>query len=131
MGKHEKCTNGWGFKNISDLILKETYGKYENNFSEDELNTKSNKEVYVKNDVMTTVIKRCRGERKIVLFRKKLMIPEPEILECSEYDVKSKMGNIFINEKILEEYCVKIYDIDLYFYEHSRELINKSWRKWT
>ena len=72
MGKHEKCTNGLGFKNISDLFLKETYGKYENNFSEDELNTKSNKEVYVKNDVMTTVIKHCRGERKIALFRKKL-----------------------------------------------------------
>ena len=72
MGKHEKFTNGLGFKNISDLILKETYGKYENNFSEDELNTKNNKEVYVKNDVMTTVTTRCRGERKIVLFRKKV-----------------------------------------------------------
>ena len=35
-----------------------------NNVSEDELNTKNNKEVYVKNDVMTTVTKRCRGEKK-------------------------------------------------------------------
>ena len=34
------------------------------NLSEDELNTKSNKKVYVKNDVMTTVIKRCSGEKK-------------------------------------------------------------------
>ena len=28
------------------------------------LNTKTNKNVYVKNDVMSTVIKRCRGEKK-------------------------------------------------------------------
>ena len=39
---------------------------YENfgNLSEGELNIKSNKTVYVRNDVMTTVIKRCRGEKK-------------------------------------------------------------------
>ena len=51
---------------------------------------------------MTTVIKYCRGEkkrgkRKINGFRKKLMITEPEISECPEYDVKSKIGNIFLN----------------------------------
>ena len=32
--------------------------------SEDELNAKNNKEVYAKDDVMATVIKRCRGENK-------------------------------------------------------------------
>ena len=32
--------------------------------NEDELNTKSNKFVYVKNNVMTNVIKRCRGEKR-------------------------------------------------------------------
>ena len=32
--------------------------------SEGELNTKRNKKVYVKSDVMTTVIKWCRGEKK-------------------------------------------------------------------
>ena len=79
--------NSLGVKNMSDLILKEIYDIYEtknltkeqikkykmtereifekfDNLSEDELNTKSNKNVYVKNDVMTTVIKRCRGEKK-------------------------------------------------------------------
>ena len=88
-----------GVKNMSDLILKEIYGIYEtknltnkqiqkykmtereifekyDNLSKDELNTKTNKNVYVKNDVMSTVIKRCRGkkkkrdERKIDGFRK-------------------------------------------------------------
>ena len=79
--------NGLGVKNISDLILKEIYGIYETknltkkqikkykmtereifekyaNLSDDKLSEKSNKNVYVKNDVMTTVIKRCRGVKK-------------------------------------------------------------------
>ena len=34
-----------------------------------ELNPKNNKEVYAENDVMTTVIKRCRGEKKEVKER--------------------------------------------------------------
>ena len=78
---------GLSVKNMSNLVLKEIYGIYETknltnkqikkykmsekdifkkyaNLSGDELNTKSNKNVYVKNDVMTTVIKRCRGGKK-------------------------------------------------------------------
>ena len=34
------------------------------NLSEDESNTKSNRNIYVRNDAMTTIIKRCRGEKK-------------------------------------------------------------------
>ena len=79
--------DGLGVKNMSDLVLKEIHGicetknptkeqikKYKMterkifkkyaNLSEDKLNTKSSKNVYVKNDVMSTVIKRCRGEKK-------------------------------------------------------------------
>ena len=80
--------NGLGVQNISDLVLKEIYGIYKtksltkeqikrykmtkreifekfDNLSEDELNAKkNNKEVYGKNDVMTTVIKHCKGEKK-------------------------------------------------------------------
>ena len=95
---------GMGVKNISDLVLKEIYAIYEtknltkkqissykmtereiykkfSNLSEDEINTKSNKNVYVRNDIMTTIIKRCRGEKKrgiraIDGFRKRLMIPD-------------------------------------------------------
>ena len=71
-----------GAKNISDLVLKaqflnptkekineskmterEIYEKF-GNLSEDELNTKSNKNIYVRNNVITTIIKRCRGEKK-------------------------------------------------------------------
>ena len=69
--------SGLGVKNISDLVLKEIYGilnpskeqvneykmtkrqiyKKFTNLSQEELNTKNNKKAYVKNDVMTTVIK--------------------------------------------------------------------------
>ena len=78
---------GLGVKNMSDLILKEIYSIYEtknltkeqirkykmtereifeiyDNLTEDELSNKSNNNVYVKNDVMTAVIKRCIGEKK-------------------------------------------------------------------
>ena len=82
---------GLGIKNISDIILKEIYGIYGkkimkkkltkeeikdykmtereiyekfDNLSKNELNTKSNKNVYVKNNVMTNIIKHCRGEKE-------------------------------------------------------------------
>ena len=138
---------GLGVKSISDLVLKEIRGIYEkkeltkeetkrykmtereicekfDNLSEDELNVKSNKNVFVKNNAMTNIIKRCRDEKKkggiwaIDGFRKKLMISDNEISVCPEHEVKSKIGTIFVNEEILEEYSVKIYEIDPYFYEH-------------
>ena len=77
---------GLGVKNISDLVLKEIYGIYEkkitkeeiknykmtereiyekfDNLSEDELNAKSNKNTFVRNNVMTNIIKHCTGEKK-------------------------------------------------------------------
>ena len=96
--------NGLGVKNISDLVLKEIYGIYGeqkltkeeikcykmtekeifkkfDNLNEDELNTKSNKSVYVKNTIMTNIIKHCRGEKKrgiklIDGFRRQRMISD-------------------------------------------------------
>ena len=78
---------GLGAKSMSDLILKEIYGIYEtknltnkqiqkykmtereifekyDNLSKDELNTKTNKNVHVKNDVMNIVIKHCTADKK-------------------------------------------------------------------
>ena len=143
--------DGLSVENMSDLVLKQIYSIYETknpmkeqikkckkterevfekyaNLSEDRLSEKSNKNVYVKNDVVSTVIKRCRGEKKrgereIDGFRKKLMIPGSEITECPEHKVKSKIGKIFVNRKILEEYSVKVYEIDPYSYEHYKEKI--------
>ena len=51
------------------------------------------------------------------------MIPDFEISKCPEHEIKSKIRTIFVNEKILEEYSVKIYEIDPYFYEHYRKKI--------
>ena len=113
---------GMGVTNMSDLILKEIYGICEiknptkeqvkeykmtkreyyrrfDNLNKKGLNKKSNKEAYVRNDVMKTVIKRSRGEKKRCIreidgFRKKLMIPDSEIPKCPEFEVKSKIGQI-------------------------------------
>ena len=51
-----------------------------------------------------------------------MMILESEISECSEYKVKLKIGNIFVNEKILEQYFAKIYEIDPYLYKHYKKI---------
>ena len=40
-----------------------------------------------------------------------------------EHVVKSKIGTIFVNEDILEEYSVRIYEIDLYFSENYKKRI--------
>ena len=107
---------GLGVKDISDLVSKEIYGIYEkqeltkeetkyykmtereiyekfDNVSKNELNTKSNKSVYLKNIVMTNIIKHCRNDKKkgpraIEGFGKKLKIPDYEISESIEHEVK-------------------------------------------
>ena len=42
---------------------RKVFEKYAN-LSENKLKTKNNKEVYANNDVMTTVITNCRGEKR-------------------------------------------------------------------
>ena len=49
------------------------------------------------------------------------MIPDHEIFVSLEHVVKSKIGSIFVNEKIFEEYSVKIYKIDPYIHEHYKK----------
>ena len=81
--------DGLGVKNMSDLVLKEIYGAYGKKiltkeevkyykmtereffktfygYDEDDLNTKSIKNVFVKNTIMTNIIKNCKGEKKEV-----------------------------------------------------------------
>ena len=103
------------------VTKKQIYKKF-TNLSQENLNTINDKKTsYVKNDVMTTVIKRCRGEktrgiRAIDGFRNKLMIPNSEIPKCPEF--KSKIGKIFKKHNLLEEYFVRVYEIDSYSYKH-------------
>ena len=81
--------DGLNVKNISVLVLKVIHGVYGKkqltkeeiknykmtereiyekfaNLSNDKLNLKSSKFVYVKNNVMANIIKHCRGEKKEV-----------------------------------------------------------------
>ena len=109
------------------MTEKDIFKKFDN-LNEDELNAKSNKSVYVRNIIMANIIKHCRGEKKrgikvIDGFRKKLIISDYEISVLIENAVKSKIGAIFVNEKILEEYSVTIYEIDPYFYDHYKKKI--------
>ena len=102
------------------MTKREIYKKF-TNLSEKKLNTKNYKNSYTRNDVMTTIIKQCRREktrciRAIDGFKNKLMIPDSENSKCPEFEVKSKIGKIF--KKLLEEYSVRIYKIDPYFYKH-------------
>ena len=48
--------------NENKMIQREVLKKF-SNLSEKELNTKNNKKAYVRNDVITTVIKRCRRDK--------------------------------------------------------------------
>ena len=103
------------------MTEREFYEKFYK-LSEDELNTKSNKNVFVKNTIMTNIIKHCRGEKKNSNRRiQKKTIPDYEISVSIEHVVKSNIGTIFANEDILEEYSVKIYEIDPYFSEHYKK----------
>ena len=52
------------------------------------------------------------------------MISDHEISVSIEHKVKSKVGTIFANEKILEEYSARIYEIDPYFYEYYKKNTN-------
>ena len=45
------------------MTKREIYKKFID-LNEKELNTQNNKNPYVRNDVMTAIIKRCRGEKK-------------------------------------------------------------------
>ena len=47
------------------MTKKQIYKKF-TTLSQEELNTKNNKKTYVRNDVMITIIKRCRGEKQEV-----------------------------------------------------------------
>ena len=80
----------------------------------------------MKNDVITTVIKRCRREKTRGIrandgFTKKLMIQDSEIPNCPEFETKSKIGKVFKKHNSLEEYSVRIYKTDPYFYKHYKK----------
>ena len=63
-------------------------------------------------------MRKARGIRAIDGFRKQLMTPDSEIPRFPVFEVKSKIGTVFKKHNLLEEYSVKIDEIDPYFYKH-------------
>ena len=49
--------------NECKMTKREIYRKF-TNLNEKQLNTQNDKNPYVRNDIVTTIIKRCRGEKK-------------------------------------------------------------------
>ena len=50
------------------------------------------------------------------------MISDFETPKCPKFEVKSKIGKFFKKHNPLEEYSVKIYKTDPYFYEHYEKI---------
>ena len=58
-----KTSNPWKEQvNEYKMTKREIYKKF-TNLNQEELNTKNDNKAYVKNDLLTTVIKPCRGEK--------------------------------------------------------------------
>ena len=62
-----------------------------------------------------------RGIKAIDEFRIQLFIRDHQISDSIEDKVKSKIGRIFVNGDILEEYSVRIYEVDPYFSENYKK----------
>ena len=86
---------------------------------------------YLRNDVMEEVIKNCRGVKSINdnrnrldkrkqrnNFRQLLGFKENQIFETKEYSIVKQIKKVFIGQKIIEQYRVEKYFIDLYFPDH-------------
>ena len=110
------------------MTEREVFKKY-GNLSENELNSKKNKDIYISNDVISSVIVHWWSEEKRTKntgeFRKKIEFTEFLIMLLSEYSIKSKIRKMFASEKTFEEYYVKIYEIDPYFSKNYKK--KKSW----
>ena len=125
--------NGLGVKNMSDLVRKEIHRIFETKHpTKDQVKKYKRREneldnnfyatfVSVSSDLMLRIIKSCRGEKKEAKkkhdFRCKLGFPLHDITMSNEESVTIKIVKTFLSEKILPQYSVLDYQIDLYFLE--------------
>ena len=75
--------------------------------------------------LLITLEVKKRGIKAIDGFRIQLFIRDHQISDSIEDKVKSKIGRMFVNGDILEEYSVRIYEVDPYFSENYKK--NTSW----
>ena len=132
---------GTGVKNMSDLVRKEIRGIFRTkNPTKDQIRKYKRREkkldhnstatvVYVHSNLMSRIIKKCRGEKRetknINNFRCKLGFKLHDIIKCKEASVTLKIIKVFPNKKILLQYPVLNYQIDLHFSEHKLEKIKE------
>ena len=126
---------GLGVKNMSDLVRKKIHGIFETKYHtkdqirkykrcEKDLDNNSNATfVYVRSDLMSRIIKNCRGEKrrgenKIGDLRRKLGFRLNDITMSKEESVTTEIIKTFSNEKILPQHFALSYQIDLYFPKH-------------
>ena len=95
------------------MTEREVFKKYDN-LSENGQNSKNNKEVYVRNDVITSAIVHYKGEKrgqetkeKQYEFRKKIGFTEFDIMILNEHSIKWKIEKMFANEKVFEKIMSK------------------------
>ena len=115
------------------VLTKEQKQKYIR--SRNEINKKLKNDLphykYARNYVMEKVIKNCRGvkssndgvnrlgkEKQSQIFRELLGFKEYEVFESKEYSFIKQIKKAFIRLKMIEQYRIDKYFIDLYFPEH-------------
>ena len=138
--KMQDVQNGLGIKNISDRLentmksifesknlTKERKKQYVRSKNEITKNLKDKKSKYCRDDIAERVIENCRGvkgnnkldkEKQREHFRQLLGFKENEIYETKEYSIIKQIKKVFIRQKIIDQYKVEKYFIDLYFPEH-------------
>ena len=103
---------------------KKTYVRSKTEINKD---LKSSRYTYIRNDIIEKVIKDCRTindkmnrldkAKKRQNFRELLGFKENQIFETKEYSIIKQIKKVFIRQKIIDQYRVEKYFIDLYFPE--------------
>ena len=110
------------------ILLKKRYVKSRKEINK---NLKDKKSKYCRNDIAEKIIENCRGvkssndgvnrldkEKQRENFRQLLGFKENEVFESKEYSIIKQIKKVFIRQKMIDQYKVEKYFIDLYFPEH-------------
>ena len=143
--KMKDVENGLDIKSISDLLIKEMQGIFETKKLTKEQKIKyvrskfeivkkfgDKKSKYARNDIMEKIIKNCRGvkqsndglkrldnENQRQNFRELLGFKENQIFETKEYSIIKQIKKVFIQQKMIDQFKIDKYFIDLYLPEHN------------
>ena len=113
--EYQKITNllGTTFDEVPRFITEKWVDVHDHSESTDD-RYKPSKQIRFKTSMLRSDL--CDFNDAYIVV--KWTITVTEIPACPELDVKSKIGKLFMNKKVLEEYSVKIYEFDSFFYEH-------------